>query len=178
MYIIYMYTVYINILLNTSYAPQIPWFISQHIPSKCPPLKGSETKTGDLSSQARAYANCGKWQAEKSYSMAAGAKWFFKVIWVIFPDTMRNGESVHGRCLTFLGHHANPSVWRIHRSWTERSCANIATILSTDPEDHHNRGSFLQRFLKSCGAQGIFYQGLRGYSWDGYASAFKPEPKS
>ena len=90
MYIIYMYTVYINILLNTSYAPQIPWFISQHIPSKCSPLKGSETKTGDLSSQARAYANCGKWQAEKvSYSMAAGAKWFSKVIWVIFPDPMR-----------------------------------------------------------------------------------------
>ena len=61
-----MHTVYINILLNTSYAPQIPLFISHHIPSKCCPLKGSETKTGDLSSQARAYANCGKWQeAEK-----------------------------------------------------------------------------------------------------------------
>ena len=75
-YILYVYNRYINILLNTSYAPQIPWFISHHIPSKCSPLKGSETKTGDLSSQARAYANCGKWQAEKSYSMAAGAKWF------------------------------------------------------------------------------------------------------
>ena len=61
-----MHTVYINILLNTSYAPQIPLFISHHIPSKCCSLKGSETKTGDLSSQARAYAKCGKWQeAEK-----------------------------------------------------------------------------------------------------------------